>query len=90
MQQVDQAVQQAEAIFRFTEEVNRRLAEQGIAGVTGLVRLFDQFREDMGQLEMQELDWATTEAARLSESLDRLCRELAHLSTLKTSLDAQH
>lgn len=90
MQQVDQAVQQAEAIFRFTEEVERRLAEHGIAGMTDLVRMYGQFRDALGQLELRELEWASGEAARLSKSLDQICTELAHLSALKASLEVQH
>ena len=90
MQQVNQAVQQAEAIFRFMEEVDRRLTEHGIASAIEFIRLFGEFREAMDQLEIRELDWASTEAARLSESLDRLCMEIAHLSKLKASLDTQH
>ncbi len=90
MQRVDQAVQQAEAIFRFTEEVDRRLAEHGIAGMTDLVRMYGQFRDALGQLELRELEWASAEAARLSKSLDQICTELAHLSALKASLEVQH
>lgn len=90
MQQVDQAVQQAEAIFRFTEEVDRRLAEHGIAGMADLFRLYSQFRDALGRVEIRELDWASSEAARLSKSLNQICTELAHLSALKASLEVQH
>lgn len=90
MQQVDQAVQQAEAIFRFKEEVDRRLAEHGIAGMADLVRIYDQFRDALGRLEIRELDWASSEASHLSKALDRICQQLAHLSALKAALEVQH
>jgi len=88
--EVDQAVQQAEAIFRFTEEVDRRLAEYGIAGMADLFRLYSQFRDAIGRLEARELDWASSEADRLSKALNRICTQLAHLSALKASLEVQH
>lgn len=90
MQQVEQAVQQAEAIFRFTEEVDRRLAEHGIAGMSDLVRSYEQFREALGRLEIRELDWASSEARDLSKALDHICQQLAHLSALKAALEVQH
>lgn len=87
---VDQTVQQAEAIFRFTEEVDRRLAEHGIAGMSELFRLYTQFRDALGRLEARELDWASSEADRLSKALNRICAQLNHLSALKASLEVQH
>ncbi|MDG2307324.1 MAG: hypothetical protein P8R42_22285 [Candidatus Binatia bacterium] len=90
MQQVEQALQKAKAIFRFTEEVDRSLAEQGIAGLSDLFGLYAQFRDALGRLETRELDWASSEADRLSKSLNQICTELAHLSALKASLGVQH
>ncbi len=88
--QVDQAVRQAEAIFRFTEEVDRRLAEHGIAGMDDLFRIHEQVRDALGRVDGRELDWASLEAGRLSTALDEIGRQLAHLSQLKESLEAPH
>ena len=87
---VEQAVQRAEAIVRFTEEVDRRLAEHGIAGIEDLFRLYTQLRDALDRIAARELDWASTEAGRLSKVLEQICAQLSHLSALKTSLEMRH
>jgi hypothetical protein len=88
--QVDQTIQQAEAIFRFTQEVDRRLAECGIAGAGELLSRFAQLRQALDRIERAELERATREAARLEERLRALGTELQHLSALKTAFEAPH
>jgi hypothetical protein len=87
---VDQTIQQAEAIVRFTQEVDRRLAECGIAGTRELLSLFAQLRDAVGRIESAELDWATRETARLEERLRALGTELQHLSALKAAFATPH
>ena len=88
--QVDQTIQQAEAIVRFTQEVDRRLAECGIAGTGELLSLFAQLREAIGRIEGAELEWAARETARLEERLRTLGTELQHLSALKAAFATPH
>ena len=88
--QVDQTIQQAEAIVRFTQEVDRRLAECGIAGTRELLSLFAQLRDAVGRIEGAELDWAARETARLEERLRTLGTELQHLSALKAAFATPH
>lgn len=88
--QVDQTIQQAEAIVRFTQEVDRRLAECGIAGTQELLSLFAQLRQALGRIDGAELDWATRETRRLEERLRALGTELQHLSALKAAFEAPH
>jgi hypothetical protein len=88
--QVDQTMQQAEAVFRFTQEVDRRLAECGISGTTELLALFRQLREALARIERAELDWASQETARLEQRLRDLGTELQHLSALKAAFEIQH
>lgn len=88
--QVDQTIQQAEAIVRFTQEVDRRLAECGIAGTGELLSLFAQLREAVGRIEGAELEWAARETARLEERLRTLGTELQHLSALKAAFATPH
>jgi hypothetical protein len=87
---VEQAVQRAEAIFRFTEEVDRRLAEHGIAGVSDLFRIYSQFREAIARLDARELAWATGEAERLCGLLVQIRDQITHLSALKASFEVRH
>jgi hypothetical protein len=88
--QVDQTIQQTEAIVRFTQEVDRRLAECGIAGARELLSLFGQLRQALGRIESAELDWASRETERLQERLRALGTELQHLSALKAAFEVPH
>lgn len=88
--QVDQTIQQAEAIVRFTQEVDRRLAECGIAGTGELLSLFAQLRDAVARIEGAELEWAARETARLEERLRTLGTELQHLSALKAAFATPH
>jgi len=87
---VEQAIQQAEAVVRFTQEVDRRLAEHGIAGTGGLIVLWRQLRDALERLSLPELDWASQEAARLQERLREVERELGHLTALKSAFEVSH
>jgi hypothetical protein len=88
--QVDQTIQQAEAIFRFTQEVDRRLAECGISGTSELLALFHQLREALARVDHAELDWASQETMRLEQRLHELRAELQHLCALKSALEIPH
>ena len=88
--EVEETVQQAEAIFRFADEVNRRLAEHGISGMEELLSVYAQFKRALGALTQRELEWATTEADRLANRLRQVCTELEHLSALKAALEIHH
>ena len=41
---MEEMVRQTDQIINFTREINRRMSESGVAGVEGLVGLYDQLR----------------------------------------------
>jgi hypothetical protein len=88
--QVEQTVRQVEAILRFTEEVDRRFAEHGIAGVSDFLDRYGSFQRAIATIAASEVDWARAEAARLIGHLERMGRELEHLSALKSALEVHH
>ena len=88
--EVEDTVRQAEAIVRFSEEIDRRLAEHGIAGIAGLIRSYGEIRLALGRLEAPELEWACREALDLSTRLAQLAGELQRLGNLKNALEMQH
>jgi hypothetical protein len=88
--QVDQTIQQVEAIFRFTQEVDRRLAECGIAGSAELLNIYRQLKDALGHVPRSELEWALSESARLEQRLQALGGELRHLCALKAAFEAPH
>jgi hypothetical protein len=87
---VDETIQQAEAIFRFTQEVDRRLAECGIGGTAELLAIYRQLRDTLAQLALPELEWALEESVRLEQRLQALGAELGHLCSLKAAFEVPH
>jgi hypothetical protein len=83
-------VRQTDQIINFTREINRRMTESGVAGVEGLVGLYDQLKTALAKVSTQELDWAQGEVNRVLDSLKKLSEELAHLAALKSALDQGH
>ncbi len=88
--QVEHAIQQAEAVFRFTQEVDRRLAECGISGTAELLTLWRQLHDALEYLTLAEIDWAGMEAEQLCERLRLVGRTIDHLTALKTALEVRH
>lgn len=88
--QVEHAIQRAEAVFRFTQEVDRRLAECGLSGTGELLSLWRRLHHALAPLTLAEIDRASTEAGRLRERLDQLGRAIDHLAALKTALEVRH
>jgi len=87
---VDETIQQAEAIVRFAQEVDRRLAEHGVNGASEVVTLYRQLADAMARIEIAELEWAFREIAGLVQRLRTLEDELGHLLALKAAFEARH
>ncbi|HEY8517528.1 MAG TPA: hypothetical protein VIS07_18615 [Candidatus Binatia bacterium] len=88
--QVEQTIQQVEAIFRFNQEVGRRFAECGIASTGELLKLYEELREALARISLPELEWARQEAIRLQKRLNELGDELQHLCALKAAFEIRH
>jgi len=87
---MDEMLRQTDQIINFAREMNRRMTESGVAGVEGLVGLYDQLRQALGKVSAQELDWAQGEVNRVLDSLKKLSEELSHLASLKAALEHEH
>lgn len=87
---VDQTIQQAEAIVRFAQEVDRRLAEFGIGGAAELIEIYHQMLDALARVEVAELERAAQETRRLQEHLERLGSALGEVSSLKAVFGVQH
>jgi len=87
---MEEMVRQTDQIINFTREINRRMTESGVAGVEGLVGLYDQLRTALAKVSPQEIEWAQSEVNRVLESLKRLSEELGHLAALKAALEPGH
>ena len=87
---MEQMLEQAEAVLRFSGELQRRMSEVGVEGVTGVMTLYAQLRSALEKVSNDELDWAASEVSRVVESLNKISDELSRLKALKTSLESPH
>ena len=87
---MEQMLEQAEAVLRFSGELQRRMSEVGVEGVSGVMSLYAQLRSALEKVSHDELDWAGAEVTRVVESLNKINDELGRLKALKTSLESPH
>lgn len=87
---MEQMLEQAEAVLRFSGEVQRRMSEVGVEGITGVMGLYTQLRSALEKVSHDEIDWAAAEVNRVLESLNRIGDELRRLKSLKLSLETGH
>ena len=87
---MEQMLEQAEAVLRFSGEVQRRMSEIGVEGISGVLALYTQLRNALEKVSHDEIDWAAAEVSRVLESLNRISDELRSLKSLKLSLEAGH
>ena len=85
---MEQMLEQAEAVLRFSGELQRRMSEVGVEGIGGVMNLYTQLRSALERVSHDELDWAAAEVTRVLESLNRIGDEVRRLKTLKLSLEA--
>jgi hypothetical protein len=87
---MEQMLEQAEAVLRFSGELQRRMSEVGVEGVGGVMSLYAQLRSALEKVSHDELDWAAAEVSRVVERLNTISDELTRLKSLKTSLETGH
>jgi len=87
---IDETIRQTEAIVRFAEEVDRRLAEFGVSGAAELVALYQQLASGVRAIELEELERALHEIDSLVARMQSLAADLGRLVTLKKAFEVQH
>lgn len=87
---MEEMIRQAEAVLRFSGEVQRRMSEAGVEGVAGVMALYNQLRSALGKVNGDELEWAAGEVTRLINSLTKIGDDLQRLKALKVMLDTGH
>jgi len=83
-------LEQAEAVLRFSGELQRRMSEVGVEGISGVMSLYAQLRSALEKVSHDELDWAAAEVNRVLESLTKISDEVRRLKGLKLSLETGH
>ena len=87
---MEHVLEQAEAVLRFSGEVQRRMSEVGVDGIGGAMGLYAQLRSALEKVSHDELDWAAAEVKRVLESLNKIGDEIGRLKTLKLTLETGH
>jgi len=87
---MEQTLEQAEAVLRFTGEVQRRMLEVGVEGIGGVMGLYAKLRSALEKVSHDELDWAAAEVTRVLDSLTAMSDELKRLKALKLALGTGH
>jgi hypothetical protein len=78
---------EADELWRYYSELERRLAQTGIRDVPDLLGLYEQLRRALEAVSRQEIQWALEQAQRLIETLVRLDSDLQALRALKRSME---
>ena len=73
-----------EAVLRFTQELNARLAATGVDGLGGALELHRRLRELVDAVPNDELERVTAEVRALADAVARLSGSLDELRRLKT------
>ena len=87
---MEQMLEQAEAVLRFSGELQRRMSEVGVEGIGGVMSLYAQLQSALEKVSHDELDWAAAEVNRVLESLTKISDEVRRLKGLKLSLETGH
>jgi len=87
---MEQMLEQAEAVLRFSGELQRRMSEVGVEGIGGVLSLYAQLQSALEKVSHDELDWAAAEVNRVLESLTKISDEVRRLKGLKLSLENGH
>ena len=84
---LEEMMRQAEAILRFSEEVQRRMSEVGVDGISGVLNLYGQLRTAMDRVAQSEIEATSADVDRIVEAMNRLRDELVRIKALKQSLE---
>jgi len=88
---LEEMLRQAEAILRFSEDVQRRMADVGVDGIGGVLNLYAQLRGAMDRVTQSELTATSADIDHLVDAMSRLRDELDRLKALKLTVEGmQH
>lgn len=87
---LEEIMRQAEAILRFSEDVQRRMAEVGVDGISGVLSLYSQLRAAIDRVAQNEIEATSGDIDRLVGTMVRLRDELDRLKALKHTVEGMH
>ena len=84
---LEEILHQAEAILRFSEDVQHRMSEVGVDGIGGVLSLYSQLRGAIDKVAQSEIEASAADVARLVESMQHLRDELRRVKALKQTVE---
>lgn len=84
---LEEILHQAEAILRFSEDVQRRMSEVGVDGISGVLTLYSQLRSAMDRVAQSEIEASAADVSRLVETMQHLRDELQRVKALKQTVE---
>lgn len=74
---------QTEALMGFSADLDRRLTDRGLGGVTGIVDRFQELMRGLDEVSNDQLEWARREIADLMSTLGGVAQHLDLLYAIK-------
>lgn len=74
---------QTEALLGFSADLERRLSERGLGGVTGVVDRFQELMRGLDEVTNEQLEWARREIGDLVSTLSGVADHLDLLYAIK-------
>jgi len=87
---MEQMLEQAEAVLRFSGDLQKRMVEVGVEGVGGAIGLYTQLKNALEKVSYEELEWAAGEVERVMEGLRKIGEEIEKLRSLKATFSRTH
>ncbi len=87
---MEQMLEQAEAVLRFSGDLQKRMVEVGVEGVGGAIGLYTQLKNALEKVSHEELEWAAGEVERVMEGLKKIGEEIEKLKSLKATFSRTH
>lgn len=74
---------QTEALLGFSADLERRLTDRGLGGVTGVVERFEELLRGLDEVSNEQLEWARREISDLISTLTGVAEHLDMLHAIK-------
>jgi len=87
---MNELLTQTEALLGFSADLERRLSDRGLGGVTGVVERFRELTHGLDEVTNEQLEWARREVGDLLATLSGVAQHLELLYAIKQVLPRGH
>jgi hypothetical protein len=87
---MNELLTQTEALLGFSADLERRLSDRGLGGVTGVVERFQELTRGLDEVTTEQLEWARREIGDLLATLNGVAQHLDLLYAIKQVMPMSH